>query len=60
MSRIKTGSFKLIKDDKEKKFSGCRKEQREKEKNLADDITLNLVQVNYMSTEHLSTLCTAV
>lgn len=59
MSRIKTGSFKLIKDDKEKKFSGCRKEQRE-EKNLADDITLNLVQVNYMSTEHLSTLCTAV
>lgn len=48
---------------KEKKFSGCRKEQREekgKKKNMADDITLNLVQVNYMSTEHLSTLCTAV
>lgn len=31
-----------------------------RKKNLADDITLNLVQVNYMSTEHLSTLCTAV
>lgn len=37
-----------------------RSSEKRKKKNLADDITLNLVQVNYMSTEHLSTLCTAV
>lgn len=43
-----------------KKNSQDAERSSERKKNLADDITLNLVQVNYMSTEHLSTLCTAV
>lgn len=45
---------------KKKNSQDAERSSEKRKKNLADDITLNLVQVNYMSTEHLSTLCTAV